>query len=82
LSFILSNFRILFSNLFFLSFKLNLILNVDDNVAILETQVTASGGTVTEDITATTEQATITVAIDVEYIILISMFFLLLSMIC
>jgi len=33
---------------------------------------------VTEDRTATTELATIAVAIDVEYIILISMFFLLL----
>jgi len=76
-------FSYIFSNLFFLSFKLNLILNADDNVAILETQVTASGGTVTEDRTATTELATIAMAIDVEYIILISMFFLLLlSMIC
>jgi len=76
-------FSYIFSNLFFLSFKLNLILNADDNVAILKTQVTASGGTVTEDRTATTELATIAMAIDVEYIILISMFFLLLlSMIC
>jgi len=70
-------FSYTFLNLFFLSFKLNLILNADDNVAILETQVIASGGTVTEDRTATTELATIAVPIDVEYIILISLFFLL-----
>jgi len=54
-------FSYTFSNLFFLSFKLNLILKADDNVAILETQVIASGDTVTEDRTATTELATIAV---------------------
>jgi len=73
-----------FSNLFFLFFKLNLILNADDSVAILETQVIdrerrhCNLRQNRNDRTGDDYGAD-----DVEYIILISLFFLLFrSMTC